>query len=93
VEVFFGTGYARWGDVENLEFGVWATAVTGSGLPEFAWEVFEAFDAGEFVRTRGPSRRSSDANVLSGCLCMEPVVCPPFEEATRRFQRLLSENG
>ena len=24
---------------------------------------------------------------------MEPIVCPPFEEATRRFQKFLSENG
>jgi hypothetical protein len=24
---------------------------------------------------------------------MDPVDCPPFEEATRRFQKFLSENG
>ena len=74
----------------------WATAVTGSGLPEFAWKVFEAFDAGEFVRPGTPEDHQGEAltrTLLSGCLRMEPVVCPPFEEATRRFQKFLSENG
>lgn len=26
-------------------------------------------------------------------MTMEPIVCPPFEESTRRFQKLLFANG
>lgn len=77
----------------NNLFG-WATAA-GDGLPEFAWKVFGAFDAGEFVRPDAPEDQQGEAltrTLLSGFLKIE-TVCPPFEEATRRLQAFLSENG
>ena len=37
--------------------------------------------------------RDLTRRLLSGCLQMEPLVCPPFEEATHPFQKFLLENG
>lgn len=79
----------------------WSTAVIGSGLPKFAWKVFGAFDAGEFMRPGAPEDQQGEAltrKLLSGWVRMEsrvmgPIVCPPFDEATRRFQKFLRENG
>jgi hypothetical protein len=79
----------------------WSTAVTGSGLPEFAWKVFGAFDAGEFTRPGVPEDQQGELltrRLLSGWLGLEPRVmgpmaCPSFEEVTRRFQNFLRENG
>ena len=74
----------------------WATAVTGTGLPEFAWKVFGALDAGEFLRPGEPDDQQGEAltrTLLSGCLPKEPIACPPFEEAIYRFRKFLSRNG
>src|SRR5688500_9857022 len=52
----------------------WATAVTGTGLPEFAWKVFGAFDAGEFERPGAREGEQGEALtrvLLSGCLQTE----------------------
>ena len=49
----------------------WATAVPGAGLPEFAWKVFGAFDAGEFVRPGTPEDEQGEAvtqTLLSDCM-------------------------
>jgi len=37
-----------------------STAVTDSGLPEFAWKVFGAFDAGEFLRPDAPEDQQGE---------------------------------
>ena len=84
------------GDMAMNSLFAWATAVTGSGLPDFARKVFDAFDVGEFVRPSTPDNEQGEAltrTLLSGCLRLEPIVCPPFEEAIRRFQKFLLENG
>ena len=93
---YLGGGYG-FGDADAAmnNLFAWATAVTGSDLPEFARKVFTAFDAGEFVRPGAPEDQQGEAltrTLLSGCLQMEPIVCPPFEEATRRFEKFLLEN-
>ena len=53
----------------------WSTAVAGTGLPEFAGRVFDAFDAGEFVGPGAPKDEQGEdltQKLLSGCLRMEP---------------------
>ena len=66
-------GVYSFGDADmamsNL-FG-WGTAVTGTGLPEFAWKVFGAFDAGEFERPDVPEDQQGEGltrALLAECL-------------------------
>ena len=57
----------------------WSAGATDSGLPEFAWKVFGAFDAGEFGRPGVPEDQAGEAltrRLLSDCLRIEPRAEP-----------------
>jgi hypothetical protein len=49
----------------------WGTSVTGNDLPQFVSKMFEAFDAGEFLRPGAPEERQGEA--LTQALLAERV--------------------
>jgi hypothetical protein len=62
-------------DVAMSNLFAWSTVVTGTALPEFAGKVFEAFDAGEFIRPGTSEDQQGEAltrTLLAVCLRPEP---------------------